>query len=127
MSLTVLAHPEPVEHHFHPLLTITTPKRKNKRDKMVGLKSILATAAILSQGVFASPAAPSPPALAKRGEGIHLLNCRPFGAAGSTQTWLSIVVVRGPVQRLTFSQSASQPKGCSHILTNSPSNLVLRE
>ncbi|KAK4235384.1 hypothetical protein C8A03DRAFT_17875 [Achaetomium macrosporum] len=43
---------------------------------MFGLK-LFAAAAILAQGVF--------------GEGIHLLNCRPFGGAGVSQTWLSIV------------------------------------
>jgi hypothetical protein len=57
---------------------------------MVALK-FLAAAAVLAQGVFASPASP---ALAKRGEGIHLFNCRPYGGAGVPQTWLSIVVVR---------------------------------
>ncbi|KAK3306071.1 uncharacterized protein B0T15DRAFT_217630 [Chaetomium strumarium] len=43
---------------------------------MFGLK-LVAAAAILAQGVL--------------GEGIHLLNCRPFGGAGVSQTWLSIV------------------------------------
>lgn len=86
---------------------------------MVGLKSILATAVILAQGTFASPAAPSPPALAKRGEGIHLFNCRPFGGAGSSQTWLSLVVVRGPVQRLTFSSRQASTKDARiYVITN---------
>jgi hypothetical protein len=49
---------------------------------------LLAAAAALAQGALASPA------LAKRGEGIHLFNCRPWGGAGVTQTWLSLVVVR---------------------------------
>lgn len=46
---------------------------------MLGFKHI-AAAALLAQGVF--------------GEGIHLFNCRPYGAAGSPQTWLSVVAVR---------------------------------
>lgn len=54
---------------------------------MVALKFFAALAA-LAQGALASPA------LAKRGEGIHLFNCRPWGGAGVTQTWLSLVVVR---------------------------------
>jgi hypothetical protein len=57
---------------------------------MVALK-FLAAAAAIAQVAFASPAAPG---LAKRGEGIHLFNCRPYGGAGVTQTWLSLVVVR---------------------------------
>jgi hypothetical protein len=45
---------------------------------MFGLK-LVAVAAILAQGAL--------------GDGIHLLNCRPFGGAGVSQTWLSIVAV----------------------------------
>ncbi|KAG7294482.1 hypothetical protein NEMBOFW57_004556 [Staphylotrichum longicolle] len=56
---------------------------------MVALKT-LAAAALVAQGVLASPA--QDPQLAKRGEGIHLLNCRPYGGAGVAQTWLSLVV-----------------------------------
>jgi hypothetical protein len=58
---------------------------------MVAFKT-LAAAALVAQGALASPA--QDPQLAKRGEGIHLFNCRPFGGAGVTQTWLSLVVVR---------------------------------
>ena len=50
---------------------------------MFGLKVIVA-AAVLARGVL--------------GEGVHLLNCRPFGGAGNPQTWLSIVAVRRPVR-----------------------------
>jgi hypothetical protein len=56
---------------------------------MVGLVKFLTSAALLAQGALASPTG-----LAKRGEGIHLFNCRPFGGAGVSQTWISIVVVR---------------------------------
>ena len=41
----------------------------------------LAAAVILAQGALS--------------EGIHLLNCRPFGAAGSARIWYSLVAVRG--------------------------------
>lgn len=57
---------------------------------MVGLMKFFASAALLAQSALASPA------LATRGEGIHLFNCRPFGGAGVPQTWLSIVVVNTP-------------------------------
>ena len=50
---------------------------------MLAFKVIAATA-LLAQSVF--------------GEGIHLFNCRPYGAAGSPRTWLSVVAVREPVQ-----------------------------
>ena len=41
----------------------------------------IAAAVILAQGALS--------------EGIHLLNCRPFGAAGSARIWYSLVAVRG--------------------------------
>ncbi len=80
---------------FHPVHIATSALSSNiiKEAKMVGLK-FLATAAALVQGAFALPAEPAEPALAKRGEGIHLFNCRPIGGAGVAQTWVSIVVVR---------------------------------
>ncbi|KAH6650438.1 hypothetical protein F5144DRAFT_588917 [Chaetomium tenue] len=43
---------------------------------MIGFK-LIAAMVILAQSAF--------------GEGIHLLNCRPFGGAGSPQTWYSVV------------------------------------
>jgi hypothetical protein len=49
--------------------------------KMLAFK-LLAAAAILAQGVVS--------------EGIHLLNCSPWGAAGSERIWHSVVAVRGP-------------------------------
>ena len=55
---------------------------------MVGLMKVFASAALLAQGALASPT------LATRGEGIHILNCWPWGGAGVPQTWLSVVVVR---------------------------------
>jgi hypothetical protein len=51
---------------------------------MLGLKVIVG-AALLAQGVF--------------GEGVHLFNCGPFGAAGAPKTWYSIVAVRELSQR----------------------------
>jgi hypothetical protein len=76
----------------HPVHIATSAPSSNiiKEFKMVGLK-FLATAVALVQGAFASPVEPT---LAKRGEGIHLFNCRPIGGAGVAQTWISIVVVR---------------------------------
>ncbi|KAL2143660.1 hypothetical protein VTI28DRAFT_10167 [Corynascus sepedonium] len=53
---------------------------------MVGLMRSFASAALVVQGALASPT------LATRGEGVHLFNCRPWGGAGVTQTWISIVV-----------------------------------
>ncbi len=48
---------------------------------MLNLKHLIVGAALFAaQGVL--------------GEGIHLFNCRPYGAAGSPQTWLSVVAVR---------------------------------
>jgi hypothetical protein len=48
---------------------------------MFSLKQlILGTALLAAQGVL--------------GEGVHLFNCRPYGAAGSERSWLSIVAVR---------------------------------
>ncbi len=41
----------------------------------------IAAAVILAQGALS--------------EGIHLLNCRPFGAAGMERIWYSLVAVRG--------------------------------
>lgn len=54
---------------------------------MVGLMRYFASAVLVAQGALASPT------LATRGEGVHLFNCRPWGGAGVTQTWISIVVV----------------------------------
>ncbi len=42
----------------------------------------IAAAVILAQGVLS--------------EGVHLLNCRPYGAAGSARIWYSLVAVREP-------------------------------
>ena len=91
-------------------ISVSSSSTNNQqRVEMVSLKQLLATAALLSRGALASPV-PSPdaspdapsdasPALAKRGEGIHLFNCRPFGGAGVSQTWLSIVAVRVPANK----------------------------
>jgi len=76
---------------------------------------LFAFASLAAQGVFAAPAAEPAPApapapimegtltingteidvrdLKKRGEGIHIVNCWPWGGAGVTQTWLSLVFV----------------------------------
>jgi hypothetical protein len=62
--------------HHHPHII---PPSLPVKFKMLGFKAIIG-AALLARGVL--------------GEGVHLLNCRPFGAAGSSQTWLSIVAVR---------------------------------
>jgi hypothetical protein len=49
---------------------------------MLALK-LVAVAAVLAQGALS--------------EGIHLMNCSPWGAAGSARIWRSIVAVRGVV------------------------------
>lgn len=86
---------------------------------MVALKS-LAAAVLVAQGALASPA--QDPQLAKRGEGIHLLNCRPWGGAGVAQTWLSLVVVRSHLHVLPQTNSV-----CEFGLMISPIALVLRQ
>ncbi|KAH6621524.1 hypothetical protein B0J18DRAFT_229071 [Chaetomium sp. MPI-SDFR-AT-0129] len=73
---------------------------------MVGLMKFFASAALLAQSALASPA------LATRGEGIHLFNCRPFGGAGVPQTWLSIVVY------------CANDSDCSNLTYNPPSDNV---
>lgn len=49
---------------------------------MLALKFV-AVAAVLAQGALS--------------EGVHLMNCSPWGAAGSARIWRSIVAVRGVV------------------------------
>ncbi len=48
----------------------------------------IAAAVILAQGALS--------------EGVHLLNCRPFGAAGMERIWYSIVAVRGAPSAYDF-------------------------
>ncbi|KAH6622684.1 hypothetical protein F5144DRAFT_517088 [Chaetomium tenue] len=74
---------------------------------MVGLMKLFASAALLAQGALAVPTE-----LAKRGEGIHLFNCRPFGGAGVPQTWISIVVY------------CANDSDCSSLGYSPPSNNV---
>ncbi|KAG7285204.1 hypothetical protein NEMBOFW57_009825 [Staphylotrichum longicolle] len=62
---------------------------------MFGLKVIVG-AALLAQGVF--------------GEGVHLFNCGPFGAAGAPKTWYSIVAY------------CANDADCSSLGYNIPSN-----
>jgi len=58
---------------------------------MFSANLLLAVVAV-SQVVVAAPVTEENN-LAKRGEGIHLLNCRPYGAQGSDGILTSIVAV----------------------------------
>jgi hypothetical protein len=95
---------------------------------MVGFKSLAAAALLAAQGVLASLASP---ALASRGEGIHLFNCYPIGGAGVQQTWLSIVVVSTgrvyvcPEHLLTIRlQYCANDSDCSNLGYSPPSENV---
>lgn len=67
-----------------------------KPPKMIGFKLIAATA-ILAQTAF--------------GEGIHLLNCRPYGGAGSLHVWYSVVAV----SRAVLTLGTYEPEGCLYL------------
>ena len=71
-------HSTHAQRNHRPLSSIHKP-----RFKMFGLK-VMVGAALLARGVL--------------GEGVHLFNCRVFGGAGNSPSWLSIVAVRRPVR-----------------------------
>ena len=60
---------------------------------MFSPKAILAVAVAI-QAVMAAPTSnDGEVSITKRGEGIHLINCRPWGAAGNENGGFSVVAV----------------------------------